>query len=40
MKDFSKTWALTGKQFEDFRRQKEQNKILDISKQPGGTQGL
>ena len=28
MKDPSKSWVLTGKQFEDFRRKKEQKRIF------------
>ena len=40
MKDVSKTWALTGKRFEDFtRKKKNRNFILDLSKNPSGTQG-
>ena len=38
-KDISKTWVLTGKQFERFRRKKRTKEILDLSKNPGGTPG-
>ena len=40
MKDLLKTWVLRGKQFEDFRRKKNRNIILDLSKNPSGIQGL
>ena len=39
MKDLPKTWVLTGKQFEDFRRKKEQKLKLRFSKTASGTQG-
>ena len=39
MKDLPKTWVLRGKQIEVFRRKKNRNKILDLSKQPSGIQG-
>ena len=39
MKDPSKTWVLTGKLFEDFRRKKNKNESLDLSKKPSGTDG-
>ena len=34
MKDLSKTWVLTGKQFEDFRRKKEQKHYSRPFKNP------
>ena len=40
MKDLPKTWVRTGKQFEDFRRKKNRNIILDFSKKPSGIQSL
>ena len=39
MKDLSKTWVLTRKQFEDFRRKKNRNIILDLSINTSGTHG-
>ena len=38
-KDLSKTWVVTGEQFENFRLKKEQKQILDFSKTPSGTDG-
>ena len=32
MKDIPKTWVLTGKQFDDFRRKKNKNILLNLSK--------
>ena len=32
MKDISKTWVLTGKQFEDFRRKKVETKLPTFEK--------
>ena len=34
MKDLPKTWVLRGKQIEDFRRKKNRNIILGLSKKP------
>ena len=34
MKDLPKTWVLTGKQFEDFRRKNEQKHYSRPSKKP------
>ena len=32
MKDLSKTWVWTGKQFEDFRRKKTETKLSSFQK--------
>ena len=40
MKDIAKTWVLRGKQFEVFRRKKEQKYFFDLSKTPVGHQDL
>ena len=40
MKGIPKTWVLTGKQFEVFRRKKEQKQYFDLSKTPVGYQDL
>ena len=34
MKDLSKTWVITGKQFEDFRRKKTETKFSTFQKHP------
>ena len=39
MKDLSKTWVLSGKQFEEFRQKKNKNRNLDPSKTPTETDG-
>ena len=39
MKDIPKTWVLTGKQFEDFRRKKEQEHYSPSFKKTSRTQG-
>ena len=39
VKDLSKTWVITVKQFEEFRRKKNKNTILDFSKTTSGTEG-
>ena len=38
LKDLSKKYVLTGKQFQDFRPKKNRNIILDLSKNPVGQQ--
>ena len=38
MKVLPKTWVLRGKTFEDFRQEKNRNTILDLPKNPFGTQ--
>ena len=39
MKDLPRTWVLTVKQFEDFRRKKEQKQNSGPYKNPSGTAG-
>ena len=40
MKDLSKIWVLTGKQFEDFRQKKRTETIFStFQKNPSGTPG-
>ena len=38
MKDLSKTWVLTGKQFEDFRQKKTETLFSTFQKPPVGPQ--
>ena len=38
-KDLPKTWVLTRKQIEDFRRKKNRNIVLDLSKNPSKKTG-
>ena len=39
MEDVWKNWVFTGKQFEDFRRKKNRNNILDLLTKPTGAHG-